>query len=200
MTMPATPRKGGATLMSCIGSVKMWGMRRQKGTSSTPSWWVGLLLFFFFSCPFLIYRSFPQPNHNPKTPPIVLLIQEPPCLLLHVNYQRHRPVPQHRWYFFRRRHPTPAYASVFSSFQWYWQSRRFFCASRIKRAGWHRSQQTEEKHQSKSDMRTGWRSRCWRYPCWGAKIVVFQTATTSDRKWRLERQSDRPQTGDGVAS
>ena len=45
---------------------------------------------------FLIYRSFHQPNHNPKTPLVILLVQEPLCRLLHVNYQRHRPIPQHR--------------------------------------------------------------------------------------------------------
>ncbi|KIM35749.1 hypothetical protein M413DRAFT_325892 [Hebeloma cylindrosporum] len=37
MPTPATPTKGGATLLSRIGSVKKWGVRRRRGTSSTPS-------------------------------------------------------------------------------------------------------------------------------------------------------------------
>jgi len=48
-TMPATPTKGGATLMSRIRSVKKWGMR---GTISTPSEVIGGLFScysFFFS-------------------------------------------------------------------------------------------------------------------------------------------------------
>ena len=99
MTMPATPTKGGVTLMSRIGSVKKWGVRRRRGTSSTPSEIIGrlfFLLFNFFSSHFLIYHSFHQPNRNHKMPPTVLLVQEPPCRLLRVNYQHHRRIPQLR--------------------------------------------------------------------------------------------------------
>jgi hypothetical protein len=46
MTMSATPTKGGTTLMSRIGSVKKWGVRRRRGTSSKPSEVIG----GFFSC------------------------------------------------------------------------------------------------------------------------------------------------------
>ena len=50
MTIPATPTKGGATLLSRIESVKQWGMRRWRGTSSTPSEVIGTLalIFHFF--------------------------------------------------------------------------------------------------------------------------------------------------------
>ena len=44
MTMPTTLTKGGATLMSRIGSVEKWGMRRRKETSSTLSEVIGGLL------------------------------------------------------------------------------------------------------------------------------------------------------------
>jgi len=50
MTMPVTPTKGGATLMSRIGSVKKWGVRRRRGTSSTPSEIIGRLFFLPFVC------------------------------------------------------------------------------------------------------------------------------------------------------
>ena len=51
MTVPATPTKGGATLMSRIGSVKKWGIGRRKGTSSTPSEVIGgfFSYYSFFS-------------------------------------------------------------------------------------------------------------------------------------------------------
>ena len=58
MAMPATPTKGGATLMSRIGSVKKWGVRRRRGTGSTPSEVIGGLFSFFFPTHSLIYRSF----------------------------------------------------------------------------------------------------------------------------------------------
>ena len=40
-TVPVTPTKGGGTLLSRIGSVKRWGVRRRRGTSSTPSEVIG---------------------------------------------------------------------------------------------------------------------------------------------------------------
>ena len=45
--MLAAPTKGGATLMSRIGSVKKWGVRRRKGTSSTPSEIIGGLFSYY---------------------------------------------------------------------------------------------------------------------------------------------------------
>jgi len=66
-------------------------VERNEFNASRGYWWVVFLLFFFFPSHFLIYRSFPQPNRNPKMPPTVLLVQEPPCRLLHLNYQRRRP-------------------------------------------------------------------------------------------------------------
>ena len=48
-TTPAMPTKGGANLFSHIGSVKKWGVRRQRGTSSTPSEVIGRFLFIFHS-------------------------------------------------------------------------------------------------------------------------------------------------------
>jgi len=53
MTMLATPTKGGATLMSRIESVEKWGVRRRKGTSSTPSEVIGAL-FSYYSFFFLV--------------------------------------------------------------------------------------------------------------------------------------------------
>ena len=49
-TVPVTPTKGGATLLSRIGVVKKWGVRRWKGGQSTPSEVIGtlLLIFHFF--------------------------------------------------------------------------------------------------------------------------------------------------------
>jgi len=47
MTMPATTTKGGTTLLSQIGSVKRWGVRKWRGTSSTPSEVIGGLFFYF---------------------------------------------------------------------------------------------------------------------------------------------------------
>ena len=44
MAIPATPTKGGTTLLSHIESVKKWGVR---GTSSTPSEIIGTLLLIF---------------------------------------------------------------------------------------------------------------------------------------------------------
>ena len=90
MTMPVTPTKGGMMLMSRIGSVKKWGVRRWRGTSSTPSEVIGGFFSyysFFFSQSFLIYCFFHQLNHYHQTPLTVLLVQEPPCHLLHVNYR-----------------------------------------------------------------------------------------------------------------
>jgi hypothetical protein len=46
-TIPATPMKGGATLLSRIESVKKWGVRRWRGTSSTPSEVIGMLFLIF---------------------------------------------------------------------------------------------------------------------------------------------------------
>ena len=54
MTMLATPTKGSATLMSRIRSVKKWGMRRRRGTSSTPSEVIGGLFSYYpFFFPFI---------------------------------------------------------------------------------------------------------------------------------------------------
>lgn len=66
-----TPTKGGTTLVSRIESVKKWGVRWRRGTSSTPSEVIVmlfLLLLFFFSTHFLTYRSVQPPNHNHRTP------------------------------------------------------------------------------------------------------------------------------------
>ena len=52
MTMPATPTKGGAMLLSRIVCIKKWGMRR-RGTISTPSEVIGAL-FFYHSFLFLV--------------------------------------------------------------------------------------------------------------------------------------------------
>ena len=100
LTTPSVPvmtASGSTMTMPATGSLEKWGVRRQKRTSSTPSEVIGgLFSYYFFSSHFLIYLSFHQPNPNPKTPSTILLVQEPPCRLLHVNYQRHRPIPQHR--------------------------------------------------------------------------------------------------------
>jgi len=48
MTMPATTTKGGMTLLSRIGSVKRWGVKKRRGTSSTPSEVIGGLFLFYF--------------------------------------------------------------------------------------------------------------------------------------------------------
>jgi len=48
MTMPATTTKGGMTLLSRIGSVKGWGVKKWRGTSSTPSEVIGGLFLFYF--------------------------------------------------------------------------------------------------------------------------------------------------------
>jgi serine/arginine repetitive matrix protein 2 len=75
MTMPATPTKGGATLMSRIGSVKKWGVRRRRGTSSTPSEVIGRLFsyysFFFQSFSnllFLLSAESQSPEAPDRTP------------------------------------------------------------------------------------------------------------------------------------
>jgi len=47
-TTPVTPTKTGATLFGRIGSVKKWGVRSRRGTSSTPSEVIGRFLFIFF--------------------------------------------------------------------------------------------------------------------------------------------------------
>jgi hypothetical protein len=67
------------------------------------------LLFNFFFSHFLIYCSFHQLNRNPKKPLTVLLVQEPLCCVLHLNYQCQRLIPQHRT---RSRRPTHPYAMV----------------------------------------------------------------------------------------
>ena len=54
-----------------------------------------LNILFFFSH-FLIYCSFHQPNRNLKKPLTVLLVQEPLCCPLRMNYQRQHLIPQHR--------------------------------------------------------------------------------------------------------
>ena len=73
--MPATPTKGDATLMSRIGSVKKWGVRRRKGTSSTSSEVIGgcfLTIFFFQSFSNLSFlpsaesQSQVSLNHTPR--------------------------------------------------------------------------------------------------------------------------------------
>ena len=88
MAMPVTPTKGGVMLMSHIRSVKKWGVRRRRGTSSMPSEVIGgfFSYYSFFSQSFLIYRSFHQLNRYHQTPLTILLVQEPPCHFLHVNY------------------------------------------------------------------------------------------------------------------
>ena len=53
MTMPATSTKGGATLMSHIGSARKWGVMRWKGTSSTSSEVIVMLFFYSWSSEFL---------------------------------------------------------------------------------------------------------------------------------------------------
>ena len=58
MTMPATLTKTGAALMSRIGSVKKWGMRRRRGTGSTPSVVINGLLSFN-SCFFQSFSNLP---------------------------------------------------------------------------------------------------------------------------------------------
>ena len=47
MTMPTTPTKGGVTLMTCIGGVKNWGVRRRRETSSAPSEVIGGLFSYY---------------------------------------------------------------------------------------------------------------------------------------------------------
>ena len=75
MTVPATPTKGGATLMSRIGSVKKWGIGRRKGTSSTPSEVIGgfFSYYSFFSpvisnIPFLPSAESLSPDAPDRTP------------------------------------------------------------------------------------------------------------------------------------
>jgi len=99
MTMPATPMKGDATLPSRVGSVKKWGVRRRRGTISTPSEVIGGLFSYYsflFSIHFLIYHSFHQPNRKHKLPLAVLLVQNPNVgFLLHMKHQCPRRIPQH---------------------------------------------------------------------------------------------------------
>jgi hypothetical protein len=45
--MPTTPTKGGTALLSRPWSAKKWDVRRQRGTSSTPSEAIGMLILFF---------------------------------------------------------------------------------------------------------------------------------------------------------
>jgi len=74
MTMPATPTKGGATLMSRIGSVKMWGMEeaeRNKFNAFMVACFFTILLFFqsFSNLPFLPSaesQSQDAPDHTPR--------------------------------------------------------------------------------------------------------------------------------------
>ena len=99
MTIPATPTKGGATLMSHIATVKKWGVRRRKRTNSTPSGIIGGLFSYssFFSpsfsnLPFLPSaesQSQDSAGHTPRP-------RTSMSSFTHVNYQRHRPIPQHR--------------------------------------------------------------------------------------------------------
>jgi len=117
MSSSRHPTKVGATL-SGIGRIKKWGVRRS-GTSSSPSQVTGGLFFYYFlSSHFLIYSSFYQSNHNHKDTPY------------------HTPPPKASMSSFTRElSASPSYPSTpngtssvgfFSSFQWHWQSRRFF--------------------------------------------------------------------------
>ena len=59
-TLPAASTEGGATLMSCIGSVKKWGVRRPRGTPSEVVG--GLFLTFPSFSPF-----YNPPSHDPSS-------------------------------------------------------------------------------------------------------------------------------------
>jgi hypothetical protein len=69
-------------------------------------WWVVFLTIQFFSSHFLIYRSFHQPNRNHQDAPDCTPRSKPPCRLLRLNYQRHRPIPQHRTVLFPQETPN----------------------------------------------------------------------------------------------
>lgn len=89
MTMPATPTKGGARLLSRTGSVKKWAVRGWRATSSTLSEVIGRFFFIFH-----FFQALQQPSHNSTTTLTTHLVQKPPCCLLRANYQYHRHVPQ----------------------------------------------------------------------------------------------------------
>jgi len=63
--MPATSTKGGVTLLSRIGSIKKWGVRRRRGTSSTSSEVIG----GFFFIPLISFNPFYNLSFHLATEP-----------------------------------------------------------------------------------------------------------------------------------
>jgi len=144
MTMPTTPTKGGATPMTRIGSVRKWGVRRRRETSSMPSEVLGGLFltiqFFLRSFSNLSFlpsaesKSQEAPDHTPRPRTSMS------SLTRELSTSAFYPSTPNGTSSAADTQHTHTHWCV-SSFQWHWQPRRFFLRmSSIKRARQHRSQ------------------------------------------------------------
>jgi hypothetical protein len=147
MTMLATLTRTSAALMSRIGSVKKWGMRRRRGTGSTPSEVIGGLFSFnsFFSSHFLIYRSFHQRSAITRRPRPYSSSKDLHVVFYAINAvaERSSPNDRRRTVLPLQRTPnTPIRTGFFElpeALAAQGPRRFFFRASRIERAREHRS-------------------------------------------------------------